>query len=98
MLMIDAFAEIYAKLLAGQHVKFYVLKDYFLLRDNRLCVTTPLQRKVLIESHAPPYAGHRGIEATIKGLEAFFYWPTMKKDAEAFVRDCLLCQKLKFDR
>lgn len=42
--------------------------------------------------------GHRGIKATLRILEAFFYWTALKRAAEAFVRDCIDCQKEKFDR
>ncbi|MCO5573423.1 hypothetical protein L7F22_027194 [Adiantum nelumboides] len=58
----------------------------------------PLRRKVMEESHVPPYAGHRGIDATVKAVETFFYWPTLRRDVDAFVRECIICQKVKFDR
>ncbi|MCO5546721.1 hypothetical protein L7F22_000157 [Adiantum nelumboides] len=34
----------------------------------------------------------------MKGVERYFYWPRLKKDVEEFVRSCLVCQKVKFDR
>ncbi|MCO5592748.1 hypothetical protein L7F22_046751 [Adiantum nelumboides] len=54
--------------------------------------------KVLIECHAPPYARHCGIDATVRAVDTFFYWPTLRRDVDAFVRSCLVCQKVKFDR
>ncbi|MCO5554428.1 hypothetical protein L7F22_007958 [Adiantum nelumboides] len=68
------------------------------MMQGKLCVTKQLRPKVLIECHAPPYAGHRGIDATIKAVDTFFYWPTLRRDVDAFVRSCLVCQKVKFDR
>ncbi|MCO5597769.1 hypothetical protein L7F22_051851 [Adiantum nelumboides] len=65
---------------------------------GKLCVTKQLRPKVLIKCHAPPYAGQRGIDATIKAIDTFFYWPTLRRDVNAFVRSCLVCQKVKFDR
>ncbi|MCO5574973.1 hypothetical protein L7F22_028770 [Adiantum nelumboides] len=50
------------------------------------------------ESHVPPYDGHRGIDATVKVVETFFYWPTLRGNVEAFVRACIIFQKVKFDR
>ncbi|MCO5602273.1 hypothetical protein L7F22_056402 [Adiantum nelumboides] len=50
------------------------------------------------ESHVPPYAGHRGINATVKAVETFFYWPTLRRDVDAFVQECITCQKVKFDK
>lgn len=52
----------------------------------------------LIESDAPPYVGHWSTEAMIKGLEAFFYWPTFKKGVDAFVHQCLVCQKVQYEK
>ncbi|MCO5588633.1 hypothetical protein L7F22_042590 [Adiantum nelumboides] len=68
------------------------------MMHGKLCVTKQLRPKVLIECHAPPYAGHRGIDATVKAVDTFFYWPTLRRDVDAFVRSCLVCQKVKFDR
>jgi len=48
--------------------------------------------------HAPPYAGHRGILATTQALERCFFWPNIHKDIEAYVREYMVCQKVKFDR
>ena len=46
----------------------------------------------MLESHAPPYAIHRGIQATTNAIEIYFYWPSMKKDIQV-VSQCLTCQK-----
>ncbi|MCO5579273.1 hypothetical protein L7F22_033127 [Adiantum nelumboides] len=50
------------------------------------------------EAHDSPYAGHRGISATINALERFFYKPTLRTDIDRYVRECLVCQKVKYDR
>ncbi|MCO5611120.1 hypothetical protein L7F22_065370 [Adiantum nelumboides] len=68
------------------------------MMHGKLCVPKQLQPKVLIECQAPPYAGHRGIDATVKAVDTFFYWPTLRQDVDAFVRSCLVCQMVKFDR
>ena len=52
----------------------------------------------MTKSHSPPYAEYQGIDATVEAVETFFYWPTLRRDVEAFVRQCLICQKVKFDR
>ncbi|MCO5574636.1 hypothetical protein L7F22_028425 [Adiantum nelumboides] len=52
----------------------------------------------MYESHAPPYAGHRGIQTTLKAIETYFYWPTMERDIPDYVSKCVVCQKTKFDR
>ena len=52
----------------------------------------------MIESHAPPYVGHHGIEATTQAIETYFYWPYLKKDVHEFVSQCKVYQKFKYDR
>ncbi|MCO5570160.1 hypothetical protein L7F22_023877 [Adiantum nelumboides] len=69
--------------------------DFVVQTDHQ---TLRLRRKVMEESHVPSYAGHRGIDATVKAVETFFYWPTLRRDVDAFVRECIICQKVKFDR
>lgn len=40
-----------------------------------------------------------GIEAaTPQALEKYFYWAGMQKDIYKFVTECLICQKVKYDR
>ncbi|MCO5577740.1 hypothetical protein L7F22_031572 [Adiantum nelumboides] len=41
---------------------------------------------------------HRGIDSTIKALEMYFFWPSLQKDTESFVRSCLVCERVKYDR
>ena len=76
---------------------FHVKYGYFLYYDNRLCVTHDMRDKVMYKCHAPPHAGHRGIQATLKGAEMYFYWPTMKKDVMAYVSSCMVCQEVKYN-
>ena len=76
----------------------YSLQDGYLLYGNRLCVTHSLREKVMYESHAPPYAGHRSMQTTLRSIEMYFYWPTMKKDIPNYVSQCIVCQKTKYDR
>lgn len=75
-----------------------MLKDGFFLYDAKLCVTQGLREKVMLESHAPPYVGHCGIQETTNAIEMYFYWQSMKKDIQAYVSQCLTCQKVKYDR
>ena len=73
-------------LMDNQHHDHYVMKDGFLMMHGKLCVTKQLRPKVIVESHSPPYTGHRGIDATVKAVETFFYWPTLRRDVDAYVR------------
>ncbi|XP_047259759.1 uncharacterized protein LOC124892528 [Capsicum annuum] len=51
--------------------------------------------KVLKDYHSSPYSGHHGGERIArKGLQLVFFWPTLFKDAIAFVKNCDQCQRL----
>ena len=91
------FKDIVFAIAMGKNEEPYHVKYGYLLNSNRLCVTHNLRNKVMYESHAPPYAGHRGIQATLRAAELYFYWPTMKKDITAYVSSCMVCQKVKYD-
>ncbi|MCO5584630.1 hypothetical protein L7F22_038561 [Adiantum nelumboides] len=41
---------------------------------------------------------HKGIDSTIKALEMYFFWPSLREDTESFVRSCLVCQRVNYDR
>ncbi|MCO5615010.1 hypothetical protein L7F22_069298 [Adiantum nelumboides] len=104
--VIRFFAEIAAPLhdlmrkalVRGEHSESYSFKDGFLMFRGKLCVSQLLRQKVMTESHSPPYAGHRGIDLTIKALDMYLFWPSLRKDTESFVRSCLVCQRVKYDR
>ncbi|MCO5564116.1 hypothetical protein L7F22_017772 [Adiantum nelumboides] len=86
----EDFVEPYDALVRGEHPVLYSLKNGFLMFRGKLCVSRLLRQKVMTESHSPPYASHRGIDSTIKALEMYFFWPSLRKDTESFVRSCLL--------
>ena len=88
----EDFERLFDRLTDGERVEHYSLKDGFMMMHGKLCVTKGLRQKVMTESHAPPYSGHRGIEATVRALESFFYWPRLRQDVDSFVRDCIICQ------
>ncbi|MCO5580312.1 hypothetical protein L7F22_034178 [Adiantum nelumboides] len=54
----EDFARIYDQIINGQRHEHYTVKSDFLIMHGKLCVTKQLRPKVLIECHAPPYAGH----------------------------------------
>ena len=92
------FKDVMFAIALGKKEEPFNVQDGYLLYGNRLCVTQALREKVMFESHAPPYAGHRGIQATLKGIEMYFYWPTMKQDIPNYVSKCLVRQKTRYDR
>ena len=69
----DDFATIYEKVEQGQMISPYSIKDGFLMHGSRLCITKSFREKVIQESHDPPYASHKGAQATIQAMEIYFY-------------------------
>ncbi|MCO5596792.1 hypothetical protein L7F22_050862 [Adiantum nelumboides] len=92
------FKDVISAIALGRKEEPFTLQDGYLLHDHRLCITRSLREKVMFESHAPPYAGHRGIQTTMKAIETYFYWPTMKGDIQDYVSKFVVCQKAKYDR
>ena len=93
----EDFASIMAAIFNDLPHEPYSLKDGFLLHGSRLCITKNLRDKVMHESHVPPYAGHRGIQATTQAIETYFYWSSMQKDIHDYVEKCMVRQKVKYD-
>jgi len=53
------------------------------------------RRKVIEDHHCHITAGHLGITRTFKRLSSRFFWPSMLKSVEIFVKSCHLCQTRK---
>ncbi|XP_039315265.1 uncharacterized protein LOC120359895 [Solenopsis invicta] len=78
------------------------------LRDNHILVTVcenliqapiPQEREALItENHSSALGGHKGVTKTYNRLRANYYWNTMKKDIQEFIRKCRQCQIKKLTR
>ena len=54
-----------------------------------------LRERILQEHHNHPLAGHPGTRWTKDLILAKYYWPTICKDVEAYVKGCDKCQKVK---
>ena len=71
-------------------------QDLYLMA-NRIVVpnSADLKTELIQASHAPRYAGHRGIRKTLAELEKTFWWPKQHLDVKHFVRTCDACQRHK---
>ena len=54
-----------------------------------------LREDVIIANHDHPIAGHPGTKRTRDLIMSEYYWPSLKKDIEAYVKGCDTCQKVK---
>ncbi|GJU97129.1 ty3-gypsy retrotransposon protein [Tanacetum coccineum] len=76
----------------------YTLNDGLLYFHNRLCIPQlpSFRQKLLHEFHSSPVGGHSGINATIRRLNASFFWPNLKQDVTRFITECTTCQQTKY--
>lgn len=67
------------------------------IKDARLWVppNDELRRKLMVEWHDSPSAGHFGRDRTISSMKKVFYWKHMRADIEDHVVSCLACQRNK---
>nr|XP_009615814.1 uncharacterized protein LOC104108477 [Nicotiana tomentosiformis] len=80
-------------------VRFYLWDEPFLFKhcaDHLVCRCVPEEEMeaILHDYHASPYGRHHGRDKiTAKVLQSVFYWPILFKDAHAFVKKCVICQR-----
>ena len=71
----------------------YTLVDGFIFNNNRLCVPDCSWRlQIIKELHGE---GHIGRDRTLKLVTDSYFWPTLRRDVERFVRRCVTCQQGK---
>ncbi|KAI2648707.1 Transposon Tf2-6 polyprotein [Labeo rohita] len=66
--------------------------------DHLTYVPPNLRPQVLSLTHSSPSSGHPGIEATLDLLNNRFWWPSMRHDTIAFVKNCSTCNMTKSPR
>jgi hypothetical protein len=58
---------------------------------------TPLRQNLIQALHSSEVGGHLGMRATYQRVKKLFFWPGMKKDIEAWVSQCPICQRSKHE-
>jgi Integrase zinc binding domain len=56
---------------------------------------TTLRKTLLQEYHEVPTAGHPGVWKTYQAIRRDYWWPTMHKDTEEYIKGCATCHELK---
>ena len=87
-----------ARKLKVQAVRFVLIKDVLykrgFSRPYLRCLGTEEADYVMREVHEGICGNHSGSRSLVhKLVRAGYYWPTMQKDAEAYVRACDKCQR-----
>ncbi|GJS89136.1 putative nucleotidyltransferase, ribonuclease H [Tanacetum coccineum] len=69
------------------------IHDGFLFKGNQLCIpNTSLRLKIIKELHGE---GHVGRDRTLQLVQASYFWPTMRKEVDRYVKRCRICQVSK---
>ncbi|GJT17382.1 putative nucleotidyltransferase, ribonuclease H [Tanacetum coccineum] len=77
---------------AGEKPDFF-LHDGFLFKGNQLCIPdSSLRLQIIKELHGE---GHVGRDRTLKLVQASYFWPTMRKEVDHYVKRCRVCQVSK---
>ena len=87
-----------ARKLKVQAARFVLIKDVLykrgFSRPHLRCLGTEEADYVMREVHEGIYGNHSGSRSLVhKLVRARYYWPTMQKDAEAYVISCDKCQR-----
>jgi transposase InsO family protein len=64
-------------------------------RAKRYLLPEPLRPMVLEYFHSSPLSAHLGMSKTLNRISKVFYWPDMRREVAAFVRNCQDCQRAK---
>jgi hypothetical protein len=56
-----------------------------------------LRRKIVLQYHDAPTAGHPGMTSTLFSIFQDYWWPQMKDFIQQYVRGCATCQANKAD-
>lgn len=72
--------------------------DGLLLKHGRIWISPSSRFKQLLlkEFHEMLVGGHAGLSKTMKRLSKNFVWDNMKKEAQTFIRQCVVCQQTKY--
>ena len=81
-------------------VRTYLWDDPLLFKRGanqviRRCVPDEKVPNILHQCHSSSYGGHFGAQRTAtKVLQSGFFWPTLFRDAYAFVKSCDRCHRV----
>ena len=65
--------------------------DGVLYHQGLLFVPEAIRTKIISRHHDDPLAGHFGIDKTKDLVGRKYYWPSLQRDIEAYVKGCGVC-------
>ena len=81
--------------------EFWSIDDKNLLRHkNAIYVPNDpaLKDEIMKRNHDDPHAGHFGTRRTLELIQRKYFWPSMSREVEGYVRTCDICQRTQTPR
>ncbi|GJU68375.1 putative nucleotidyltransferase, ribonuclease H [Tanacetum coccineum] len=86
------FSVVLQRVQAGEKPNFF-LHDGFLFKGNQLCIPDSSMRlQIIKELHGEGHVGH---DRTLQLVQASYFWHTMRKEVDRYVKRCHVCQVSK---
>ncbi|GKB78780.1 putative reverse transcriptase domain-containing protein, partial [Tanacetum coccineum] len=77
---------------AGEKPDFF-MHEGFLFKGNQLCIPdSSFRLQIIKELHGE---GHVGRDRPLQLVQASYFWPTMRKEVDRYVKRCRVCQGSK---
>ncbi|XP_073962916.1 uncharacterized protein [Choristoneura fumiferana] len=82
----------------GYHMNNGILYRYYPhseAESSQLVIPKQEQSSIIHAYHNEATAGHYGTDKTFERIAKRYFWKGMRKDIEAYVRNCIYCQRYK---
>ena len=92
--------DIFQAFQLGKRVpKGYAVQNGLLLYKGKIYLGScdALKAAVLQQVHDSPLEGHSGFLKTSHRVQRDIYWPGLRSDVKKHVRECDICQRLKYE-
>ncbi|GKB20421.1 putative nucleotidyltransferase, ribonuclease H [Tanacetum coccineum] len=92
-LTLDPYFSIVLQGVQSRQKPDFNIHDGFLFKRNQQCIPdTNIRFKIIKELHGE---GHVGRDCTLQLVQASYFWPTMRKEVDHYVKRCRICQVSK---
>lgn len=94
--------QVYRALLEGKTLPYFRDQDSVLYHRTsdpsegpKVVIPVSPREQIIRQHHDPVFAGHQGEKRTLSNLRLRYYWPSMSKNVEKFIRECASCAMMK---
>ncbi|GJT00903.1 putative nucleotidyltransferase, ribonuclease H, partial [Tanacetum coccineum] len=93
MVAVDLYFSVVLQGVQAEEKPDFFLHNGFLFKGNQLCIPdSSLRLQIIKELHDE---GHVGLDLTLQLVQASYFWPTMRKEVDRYVKRCRVCQVSK---